>query len=285
MASKDTDTAIAYQNKDIVSKFFGDRMKGKPLSLFGLGTDLKVVDVRPTNIPIVQARELRMDNLFELEDGSVAVLDYESEYRKADFAKYGRYILGVFERYLKDEKEPDIRMMVVYTADIEKVETTLKRTACTIQVEAAYLAGTPSEEWQKEIENSIHGNTVTDEILMRLILLPLTYKGETRKQKAIRDCVDLARQIPDKDQETFALAGILTFTDKVINKETRQYIKEVLGMTQVGKMLIDEGRAEGSREEKKKMAQRMLEAGKLSVKEIAEYAGLNIELVKELTVQ
>ena len=33
------------------------------------------------------------------------------------------------------------------------------------------------------------------------------------------------------------------------------------------------------------MAQRMLEAGKLSVKEIAEYAGLNIELVKELTVQ
>ena len=64
-----------------------------------------------------------------------------------------------------------------------------------------------------------------------------------------------------------------------------KYIKEVLGMTQVGKMLIDEGRAEGSREEKKKMAQRMLEAGKLSVKEIAEYAGLNIELVKELTVQ
>jgi len=80
MASKDTDTAIAYQNKDIVSKLFGDRMKGKPLSLFGLRTDLKVVDVRPTNIPIVQAKELRMDNLFELEDGSVAVLDYESEH-------------------------------------------------------------------------------------------------------------------------------------------------------------------------------------------------------------
>ncbi len=52
--------------------------KRKPLSLFGLGSDLKVVDVRPTNIPIVRARELRMDNLFELEDGSVAILDYES---------------------------------------------------------------------------------------------------------------------------------------------------------------------------------------------------------------
>lgn len=32
------------------------------------------------------------------------------------------------------------------------------------------------------------------------------------------------------------LAGILSFTDKVINEGTRQYIK-VIGMTQVGKML------------------------------------------------
>mgnify|MGYP007025194061 CR=1 FL=1 len=49
---------VQLQNKDIVSKLFGERMKGKSLSLFGLGMDLKVVDVRPTNLPIVQAREV-----------------------------------------------------------------------------------------------------------------------------------------------------------------------------------------------------------------------------------
>lgn len=64
--NKDTDTTIAYQNKDIISKFFGDRMKGKSLSLLHLKSDLKVADTRPTNIPIVQARELRMDNLFDI---------------------------------------------------------------------------------------------------------------------------------------------------------------------------------------------------------------------------
>ena len=89
-AEQDQDTSIAYQNKDIVSKLFGDRMKGKPLSLFGLESDLKVVDARPTNIPIVRARELRMDNLFELEDGSAAIFDYESEYRELK----GREIAG-----------------------------------------------------------------------------------------------------------------------------------------------------------------------------------------------
>ncbi len=280
---KDTDTAIAYQNKDIVSKLFGDRMKGKPLSLFGLGSNLKVVDVRPTNIPIVQARELRMDNLFELEDGSVAILDYESAYKKANFTKYGRYIMDVIDRYLREEKEPDIHMMVLYTADIEEAKASMERTACRIQVEASYLAGVPSEEWMEDARKRIEEGNITDEMLMHLVILPLTYKGEEKKQKAIKDCVDLAKQIPDKEQETFVLAGILSFTDKVISEKTRQYIKEVLGMTQVGRMLMDEGRQEGRREgdmeRARKTALNMLKRGD-SLKDVAEILELPVDVIK-----
>ena len=250
-------------------------MKGKPLSLFGLGSNLKVVDVRPTNIPIVQARELRMDNLFELEDGSVAILDYESVYKKENFTKYGRYIMDVIDRYLREEKEPDIHMMVLYTADIEEAKASMERTACRIQVEASYLAGVPSEEWMEDARKRIVEGNITDEMLMHLVILPLTYKGEEKKQKAIKDCVDLAKQIPDKEQETFVLAGILSFTDKIISDETKQYIKEVLGMTQVGKMLMDEAR----QETKKKAARNMLKRGD-SLEEIAEVLELSVETIK-----
>ena len=289
--TSDTDISIAYQNKDIVSKLFGDQMKGKSLSLFGLKTKLKVVDIRPTNIPIVQARELRMDNLFELEDGSVAILDYESEYKEANFTKYGRYLMDVIDRYLKEGKHPDIHMMVLYTADIEKAKTELSRTACRIQVEASYMTGLPSDAWLKEAQKGIADHTVTDEILMHLVLLPLTYKGEEKKQEAIRACVDLAKQLPNKEQETFALAGILTFTDKIINDETKRYIKEVLGMTQVGKMLMDEGRQEGRQEglqeglqkgqqkTAKKTAKNMLKRGD-SIEDIAEVLELPTETIK-----
>ena len=278
-ADSDTDIAIAYQNKDIVSKLFGDQMKGKPLSLFGLKTKLKVVDIRPTNIPIIQARELRMDNLFELEDGSVAILDYESEYKEANFTKYGRYLMDVIDRYLKEGKHPDIHMMVLYTADIEKAKTELSRTACRIQVEASYMTGLPSDAWLKEAQKGIADHTVTDEILMHLVLLPLTYKGEEKKQEAIRACVDLAKQLPNKEQETFALAGILTFTDKIINDETKRYIKEVLGMTQVGMMLMDEGRQKGLQESQQKTAKNMLKRGN-PPEEIAEILELPIETIK-----
>ena len=301
--SQDMDISIAYQNKDIVSKLFGDRMKGKPLSLFGLEGDLRVVDVRPTNIPVVRARELRMDNLFELEDGSIAILDYESSYKKEDFIKYGYYIIGVAERYLKEGRTPDIHMMVLYTADVKAAKTVSTWTACSIQTEAAYLMGVPSERWLGEIREGIEQGVVTDEVLMHLVILPLTYKGEAEKQKAIRGCVDLARQIPDKEQETFALAGILTFTDKVINEETKQYIKEVLEMTQVGKMLFDEGREKGRQEGRqegiqegrqeglqegmqagdmaraKKTALNMLKKGG-SIKDVAEILELSTDIIR-----
>ena len=278
-ADQDHDTSIAYQNKDIVSKLFGDRMKGKPLSLFGLESDLKVVDARPTNIPIVRARELRMDNLFELEDGSAAIFDYESEYREWNFTKYGRYIMDVIDRYLKEGKSPDIHMMVLYTADVEKAAQSMERTACIIRTEAVFLTGIPSEEWLEEIKAGIAENAVTDELLMHLIILPLTYKGKKRKQESIRECVGLARQIQDKEKEAFALAGLLSFTDKIIDEETRKQIKEVLGMTQVGKMLMDEGRREGRQEEARKNARNLLKRGD-SAEDVAEVLELPVETVR-----
>ncbi len=112
-----------------------------------------------------------------------------------------------------------------------------------------------------------------------MVILPLTYKGEEKKQESIKECVNLARRIPDKDQKSFALAGILSFTDKVITDETRQYIKEVIGMTQVGKMLMDEGRQEGKQEADRKTARNMLKRGD-SPEAIAEVLELPVETIK-----
>lgn len=120
---------------------------------------------------------------------------------------------------------------------------------------------------------------------MHLVLLPLTYKGEEEKQTAIRESVELARQIPDKNVETFILSGILTFTDKVINEKTRNHIKEVLSMTQVGKMLMDEGiekgREEGREEERAAFAKKMIRAGKTE-EEIIEFTELTKEQLEAL---
>ena len=53
---------IAYQNKDITGKILAEYFKGKSF----------------------RANELRLDNLFELADGTVALVDYESDYKEEE---------------------------------------------------------------------------------------------------------------------------------------------------------------------------------------------------------
>ena len=66
--------SIAYQNKDVASKVTGEALRGHSLSPFGL-PDIKIVDVLPTNLPAIESNELRLDNLFLLEDEAVAIID------------------------------------------------------------------------------------------------------------------------------------------------------------------------------------------------------------------
>ena len=59
---------IVYQNKDVLSKHFGEHLKEKSLEVYGFKGIPKIVEVMPTNLPTVEANELRIDNLFVFED-------------------------------------------------------------------------------------------------------------------------------------------------------------------------------------------------------------------------
>ena len=64
----------------------------------------------------------------------------------------------------------------------------------------------------------------------------------------MKDAVELAKQIEDREEQTFLLSGILVFADKIIDSETAKYIREVMRMTQVAELFLEEGRAEGRAE-------------------------------------
>ena len=56
-----------------------EEFEGKSFVVYGIDIP-KIVKVEPTNLPAIEANELRMDNLFLLEDESYALVDYESDY-------------------------------------------------------------------------------------------------------------------------------------------------------------------------------------------------------------
>jgi predicted HTH domain antitoxin len=85
------------------------------------------------------------------------------------------------------------------------------------------------------------------------------------------------------------LAGIITFTDKVIDEDTANDIRRAIGMTKIG-MIIEREKEEAAKREKekalrereRKFAVEMLRDRELSLDKIARYSGLDITAVTEL---
>ena len=117
------DSAITYHNKDVISKLFGEKLKNKSFEAYGLKIP-EITEVLPTNLPAVEANEMRLDNLFRLKDGSLALVDYESTYDYEDKIKYLNYIVRTLKKYKIFKNSGQVlRMIVIYTGDIEKGKT------------------------------------------------------------------------------------------------------------------------------------------------------------------
>ncbi|MCB7304414.1 hypothetical protein NE683_11305 [Bariatricus massiliensis] len=248
------ESEIAYQNKDITAKYLEQHLKNKSFAVYGINIP-KIVDVLPTNLPIIEANELRLDNLFELEDGSLALVDYESTYADIDKIKYLNYIVRTLKRNMeKHSMLRKIRMIVIYTADIEPARTRpFMDVGCLkFQLQEAFLTELDSEGIRDRLwERVKHREKLTEEEQMQFIILPLTYKGQEKKQACIRECFEMAKEVQDIPVQTFMLSGMLVFADKVIADRDSKEIRRWLEMTKVGR-LIEEEKLEYAREQVEK---------------------------------
>ena len=224
---------IAYQNKDIASKTTSERLIGKSLAPFGL-TDLRIVDILPTNLPAIESNELRLDNLFLLSDGSLAIIDYESEFNRENFVKYINYIGRVLKRYSLNNKLGEIheiRMIVIYTADVESAQETYELGGLTLKIEASYLVNMNSNHIYQKLRFKIDNlEPLSEEELMELMILPLTAKGIEAKQEYIQKTVTLAKKLPDQNDIHTVISGLLTFTDKFIDSKYAEILRRELTM-------------------------------------------------------
>ncbi len=274
---KKSNNEITYHNKDVLSKVLAENFKEKSLKVYGINVP-KIKQILPTNLPAVQVNEMRLDNLFLLEDGSVAVIDYESDVKWENHLKYLNYIVRILERYKKEKAPKRIRMIVIYTADVEDTPEEFSAGCLTLKMEQAFLSRMDAESVSERIKRKLEEKEpLSDDEMMQMIVLPLAYKGKERKKEAVKETVELAKRIEGSEEKTFVLSGILVFADKIIDAGTAEYIKEVIRMTQVAELLLEEGRREGRREGRQEGVQesalRLLRKG-LSALKVAELLDL-----------
>lgn len=264
---------ITYHNKDVISKIFGENLKEKSLDVYGIDIP-KIKAVLPTNLPVVEANEMRLDNIFQLEDDSIALIDYESKYEYADKIKYLNYVVRTLKRNeLIGKLDKPIRMIVIYTGDVKKGSTEPKLDTGCLQfiVEEVFLSELDAVKIEAALKEKIENDGIlTDKEQMQFVILPLIYPGKKSKQEAIQRCFELAKKIHSSEMQRFLLSGLLVFTDKVIAKEDSERIKRWINMTKVGQ-LFEEEKQEALRqleEEQRQEIKRIKKENRQEIKKI-----------------
>ncbi len=267
---------ITYQNKDVASKVMAEEFEGKSFAVYGIDVP-KIVKVEPTNLPAIEANELRMDNLFLLEDGTYAIVDYESEYRQENILKYLGYVVRASKRlYNTSGKMPEIRMIVIYTADVERGSTSARvdTESLTFTLTEAFLSELDKDLIWKNASDKANSNMdISSEEMMQLIIYPLAFKSREDKQDAIKKVIELVKELQDERKKIFILKCLMVFSDKIIREEDARQIKEVLMMTKVERLIYEDAA--------KDIARNLVKDGN-SVESVAKNTGLSKEIVIQL---
>ena len=85
----------------------------------------------------------------------------------------------------------------------------------------------------KEIQAGLSMEDIADETLMKLIIYPLTFPNNTDKKRALNEAISFAEKIEDRKKQVFALTGLYTFCDKIIDNKDAEKIRRAINMTKV----------------------------------------------------
>jgi len=232
---------ITHNNKDVMFKVLSQYYGNKSFSVYGLDVP-RVKRLLSSDYPAVTATEVFGDTVFELVDESLFILEYESSPKTTDFFRYNKYVTHALERaYTDDGKIRNIIIGIVYTGDIQRAPDVLDVGALRIQVQQVFLSHFDTNTLYTELRGKIEsGESLTDDEIMKFIILPLTQPNKSEKQKLIEATIDLAKQIQDESHQLFVMAGILTATDKFIDRAYSEMVKGWIKMTKVARLFEEE---------------------------------------------
>jgi len=281
----ETTQGIAHTNKDIIFKVLSQNYQDKSLSVYGIDDIPKIKRMLPNEYPVV-ATKFYGDSMFLLENDWLLCLEYESSSSWQNFLKYNRYVTNAIER-LNEEGTivSKVVIVVLYTGDMKTAPAVFDTGALCIQVKQVFLSKFNTDELYASLKAKLDAEEpLSDEDIMRFVILPLTQPDKQRKQSLIEDVVDLAKRVKNDEHQAFILAGILTAANKFIDKEYSKNVREWLKMTHVAR-LFEEEKLEAINEERKKdrirLAQRMIADG-MEMAKILKYTELTRAEIEQI---
>ena len=226
------------KHEDLIMKKAMDVFAEEGLKFFGINQ--KVKDSSSTEIVVLEALNLHMDYTFLMEDETYIHFEFQTTNKgKKDLRRFRAY-----EALLSLQKEKDVTTYVVYSNNIKKAMSSLETGISKFNVKSIFMSEKNGDLIFEELEKKINNKEkLTRQELISLAFTPIMGGKLTKAEKIIKSI----RIVKSSDSEyKYDIESMLyAFADKFLKGKDLQRVKEEISMTELGRMLIEDGRTEG----------------------------------------
>lgn len=258
----------SYPREDRALKAAAQLMGEELLALMGL--EGKIKRALPTEQVQLKTEDFFEDFNYEMEDGKILHLEFESDNITKDDLRRFR----VYEAILSYQYKREVITCVLCTANVRKRVDRLTNGRSCYRVRVICLKEWDADGLIRELEEKQKVKRLDREELLKVILTPLM-SGELSQPERIRRSLCLLRGEQENQEKTELLkmqAVLYTLAEKFLQKEDLEKIKEEIHMTHLGQMIFDDGVKKGIEKGEKKGRENGLELAK----QILRLAGENV---------
>ena len=227
--------------------------------LKSLGIDYEFVNLGPTELIELTIHSLYMDFTFLTKEGFYIHIEFQTTDKgENDLRRFLAY-----DAVYSHKTGKNVITYVIYSGGIKSVKTELNMGLFTYRIQPIYLKDRNADEvFEKIRQKQEDGTELTEEDYASLSLTPLM-SGNMKIKEKIKEAVILSKKKRGLTAEK-TMAMLYTLADKFLDSKDLDEIKEVISMTRLGQMLLDEGMEKGMKKGMKKgMEQGLLLSKKL----------------------
>ena len=221
------------------AQFFADEL----LPYFNV--DGKVVSIYPTEFVHLEARRLTQDFNFLMDNGRIAHLEFQSTNLDDDDLRRFREYDAVTSRVHRRK----VITYVIFSGKVKEPHTIMDVGLHDYEVIPIVMRDDNADEWIEKIRNTMSKGKVPDvKDLAPLMLTPLM-SGESSQMERFSFGFDVLRQVEKvhgSNIKTEKMQAVLyTFANKFLEPRDLNQIKEMISMTVLGEMLVNDGLQKG----------------------------------------
>ena len=220
------------------AQYFGEEL----LPLLGIRGEVEYI--APTETVKLETRQFYQDFNYAMRERYWVHLEFESdEITREDLKRFREYEAAASRAY-----KVDIVTYVICSADVRALRSELKAGINTYRVEVIRLKGKDADRLFKAIEEKkAKGGVLSKADLVPLLLTPLMSGSLEIGERIIKSLEILhTAEAAISPLELEKMQAVLyTFADKFLDKQKLAKVKEVIRMTLLGEMLINDGIEQG----------------------------------------